>query len=89
MKIHLKFNHKSDDVLKALDCPLSPEEINENLNEILRTYAKNESMTTSSQLAELIHNNIDYSVILYFATLKVKDVVIQQGIEKLFEDDYL
>ncbi len=89
MKIHLKFDHNSEDVLTALDCPMSPEDINDKLNEVLSIYSQDDSMDTASQLSELIHHNIDYSVILYFATLKIKDIVTQQTIQKLLGNDDL
>lgn len=87
MKIHLKFNHDSKNVLDALDCPLTTEEINDKLNKAVRLYGENESLSSTSHLSEIIHNEIDYSVILYFATLKIKDIVTQQAIQKMFGDD--
>lgn len=71
MKIHLKFNHKTKHLLQALDSPYEPEEVNEQLNDIIRNFMENEEYDAKSHLAELMHNGLDYSSILYIATKHV------------------
>ena len=87
MKIHLKFNHNSADILTALDCPLTAEDINDKLNKAIKLYGENDELSSTSHLSEIIDREIDYSVILYFATLKIKDIVTEQAIRNMLGDD--
>lgn len=73
MKIHLKFNHKENDILKAIECQYEIEEVHKQIEDIAERYLDNEYMERPSQLAELIHNNLDYEVILFLATHSILD----------------
>jgi hypothetical protein len=86
MKIHLNFNHDSDCNLEALDCPLSAEELNEQLEDITRRFMTQEKYSSRSHFAELIHNEIDYSAILYMATKYASQQIEQTMIKRMLRD---
>jgi len=86
MKIHLKFNHEADHTLEALDCPFSVDEINNQLNNIIHKFMENDKYDHRSHLAELIHNEIDYSAILYMATKFATQQIEQNEVKRLLRD---
>lgn len=75
MKIHLKFNHDAECSLEALDSPVSKKELNEQLDEIINKFMQDEKYKYRSQLSELIHDNMDYSGILYMATKEATHII--------------
>ncbi len=78
MKVHLKFDHDLDCTLKALDCPVSTDQLYEQIDEIIRKFMREEKYNNRSHLAELIHDEIDYSAILYMATKYVTKKFFRQ-----------
>lgn len=86
MKVHLKFNHNSDCNLEALDCPISGEELNEQLEDITRRFMTEDKYSSRSHLAELIHDEIDYSAILYMATKYASQQIEQTMIKKMLRN---
>jgi hypothetical protein len=68
MKIHLKFDHTKKHCLEALDCPYTIDESNEQVNNVIEKMINAKGMDKKSQLAELINQELDYSIILYLAT---------------------
>lgn len=86
MKINLKFNHDLDCGLEALDCPFSSEELNEQLDEIVRRFMNDDNLGSLSHLSELIHNEIDYSAILYMATKYTAQRIEQVMVKRMLRD---
>jgi predicted house-cleaning noncanonical NTP pyrophosphatase (MazG superfamily) len=85
MKIHLKFNHDSDCSLEALDCPHSAELLEEQMDSIIRRFMNDDNLESLSHLSELIHNEIDYSAILYMATQHAKQKIEKAMVRMLRE----
>lgn len=86
MKIHLKFDHDSDETLRAIDCPISAEELNDQIEDIVVKFTEGEKYGKVSQLAEAIHNEVDYSAILYMATKHAFQHTEKTMIKKILKD---
>lgn len=86
MKIHLKFNHNKRHCLEALDCPYSIEEANEQVNELIHKMIDDDMLDKKSQLAELLHDELDYSIILYLATNLVTKEIENKMMKKLLKE---
>lgn len=93
MKVHLKFNHDVDHLLEALDSPFKPEQVNEQLNDIMCNFMENDEYQSKSHLAELLHNDLDYSAILYMATKYVAGELekraIKQALKNILDDEII
>lgn len=91
MKIHLKFDHKNENVLEAIDCPITLSELNDQVNDLAEEFCTDERFDTQSQLAEMIHERLDYSAILFLATESLKGKLIRAEaksfLNRLFNDD--
>jgi len=66
----IKFNHKKENSLKALDIKIEKEEIHQKLNSIFANFVMRDNQKRS-ELAEMIHDNFDYNVILFLATSEI------------------
>jgi hypothetical protein len=77
MKIHLKFNHKERDMLSAIDSQYNGDQANDLINEVIERYMDNEYMDKVSQLSEIIHNDLDYEIILLLATHSILDKIMK------------
>ena len=86
MKIHLRFNHDKKSTLDALDSPVSKSEANELLHKVIEEYMTNDELDKKSHLSELIHNRLDYSLILYMATNALADELRQAAIKGALRD---
>jgi hypothetical protein len=86
MKVHLKFNHDTNCSLEALDCPLSAEELNEQIENIIRKFMTQDKYSSRSHLAELMHDEIDYSAILYMATKHVSQQIEQTMMKRMLRE---
>jgi hypothetical protein len=86
MKLHLNFNHNAEHTLEALDSPFTVEETNEQLNNLMIRYMENDKLRHKSELAELIHHNIDYSAILYMATNYVAKEIESKAIKSMLRE---
>ena len=86
MKIHLKFDHEADTTLEALDCPFSVDEINDQLNNLIHKFMEDDKYQQRSHLAELLHNEIDYSAILYMATKYATQQIEQNHIRRMLRN---
>jgi hypothetical protein len=77
MKIHLKFNHKAGSVLESIDCPFNSQEVTDQVNDVVAKFMSDDKYQDKSHLAELMHNELDYTIILFLA---VK--IITEDLEK-------
>lgn len=68
MKIHLKFDHNKDNLLEAIDSEYSKRDVNKKLAEIVMRFIIDDRLERVSQVCELMHNELDYEIILYLAT---------------------
>lgn len=80
MKIHLKFDHNKEELLAALDCDVDSEKANYQIKGVIKKCLDDDTKESSSQLAEMIHNELDYSVILFLATKN-----LEQKMEELMK----
>jgi hypothetical protein len=91
MKIHLKFNHDAETVLDSIDCPFTSDEVTDQLNDVMDKFMSDEKYQDKSHLAELIHNDLDYSVILFLALIhtiqKMEKKAIKQMLRKMLDED--
>lgn len=94
MKIRLKFNHKGQTLLEALDSPFNEEQTNLMISKVVKEFYANEQLDTLSELAELIDRDIDYSAILLIATKSLADDIERKRMMKnilnfLDKDDFI
>lgn len=91
MKIHLKFNHDADTVLEAIDCPFISDEVTDQLNDVIEKFMRDDKYQGKSQLAELMHNDLDYTVILFLAlkytTEEMEKNAIKQMLKNMLDED--
>jgi hypothetical protein len=83
MKIHLKFDHKKKDVLGAIDCQSDNEQVDYLIRALMQKYNEDNSIEKSSQLAELIHNDLDYEIILFLATKAIEEKMLHLVIRQM------
>ena len=90
-KIFLKFNHKAGTILEAIDCPLNAFEVTDQLNDVIEKFLRDDKCQGKSQLAELMHDNLDYSVILYLAltnvTERMEKIAVKQMLKNMLNND--
>jgi hypothetical protein len=77
MKIYLKFDHSKKDMLEAIDSQYNGDQANDLINEVIERYMDNEYMDKVSQLSEIIHEDLDYELILFLATHSVLDKIMK------------
>lgn len=86
MKIHLKFNHEADTVLEAIDCPFITDEVTDQLNDVIEKFMRDDKYQGKSQLAELMHDNLDYSIILFLALTNVTESMEKKAIKQMLKN---
>lgn len=86
MKIHLKFDHTQRETLKAIDYQGTAEDANEQMEDVMMQYLNSSDMKTVSELAEAIHNTLDYEVILFLASKSIEERLKEVMIEKMKSD---
>jgi hypothetical protein len=67
MKIHLKFNHDAETVLESIDCPFTSDEVTDQVNDVIAKFMSDDKYQDKSHLAEIMHNELDYTIILFLA----------------------
>lgn len=91
MKIHLKFNHNAETVLESIDCPFTSDEVSDQVDEIVSKFMHNDNYETKGHLAELMHNDLNYTVILFLAlkytTEKMEKNAIKQMLKNMLDED--
>ncbi len=86
MKIHLKFNHNAKSVLEAIDSPYNRDEANDIIHDCIKKFVDDDSASAPSQFAEIIHNELDYSIILYLALVQIREVIENAKVKKYLKD---
>lgn len=91
MKIYLKFNHQADTLIEALDCPVTSKELISQIQDIFMRFMSDDNLQSQSELSEMIHNEMDYSAILYMATKylssNINKIMITGMLREMLEDD--
>jgi len=86
MKIHLKFDHTQKDVLDAIDCQVDGEQVDYLIRGVMQRYEDDDSISKSSQMAELIHEKLDYEIILFLATKAIEDKMMRIALKGLTDE---
>jgi hypothetical protein len=73
MKIHLKFNHDAETVLESIDCPFTSDEVTDQVNNVIAKFMSDDKYQNKGHLAEIIHNELDYTIILFLSLKYVTD----------------
>ena len=75
MKIYLKFNHDLNDSMKAIGWEHDGRKVHEVIFNLIAKYGLDDSLERSSHLSELLHNDLDYEVILFLATKSIEQTI--------------
>lgn len=86
MKIHLKFDHTRKDVLDAIDCQVDGEQADYLIRGVIQRCEEDDSISKSSQMAELIHNQLDYEIILFLATKAIEEKMMRIAMKDLTKE---
>jgi len=86
MKIHLKFNHKAETVLGSIDCPFNSEEVTDQVNDVVAKFMGDDKYQDKSHLAELMHNELDYTIILFLAVKQITDDLEKKMMKNILKD---
>ena len=73
MKSEIKFNHNEDSLFDGLGIKQSPDELAESVANIVAKWSNDESGSSQSLLAEYMHKELSYRIILFMATLHVQE----------------
>lgn len=91
MKIHLKFNHNADTVLETIDCPFTSDEVSDQLDNVIAKFMSDDNLETKGHLAELIHEELDYTIILFLAlkyvTEDIEKTAIKSILRRMLDND--
>jgi hypothetical protein len=88
MKILLEFDHSKKDFFSAINSDIDGDQANEEINKLAKIYMKSDDITKHSQLAELIHKELPYDVILFIATYSLRER-IEDNITKQMMRNFL
>jgi hypothetical protein len=86
MKIHLKFNHNAETVLETIDCPFTSDEVAEQVGNVLTKFMSDDNLDTKGHLAEIMHNELDYTIILFLALQKMTNDLEKKMIKNMLRD---
>jgi hypothetical protein len=86
MKIHLKFNHKAETVLESIDCPFTSDEVTDQVNDVIAKFMSDDKYQDKSELAELMHNELDYTIILFLALKYVTDDIEKKMMKNILRN---
>jgi len=86
MKIHLKFNHKAETVLESIDCPFTSDEVTDQVNDVIAKFMGDDKYQDKSQLAELMHDELDYTIILFLALKQITDDLEKKMMKNILRD---
>lgn len=86
MKIHLKFNHKADTVLEAIDCPFTSDEVSDQIDKVVDKFMKDDKYEDKGHLAELMHNELDYTIILFLALKYTTESIEKKAMKRILRN---
>jgi hypothetical protein len=86
MKIHLKFNHKAETVLESIDCPFTSDELTDQVNDVVAKFMGDDKYQDKSQLAELMHDELDYTIILFLALKQITDDIEKKMMKNILRN---
>lgn len=86
MKIFLKFDHKKKDTLKAIGYEGNGEQANDEIFNLIEKCANADDLTKQSQLAQMIHHELDYEIILFLATKSIGDKMEMMMMKKMKDE---
>lgn len=86
MKIYLKFDHSQDDTLEAIGYEGNGDQVNDQIKNVIHKWNDDDDVTMSSQFAEIIHNELDYEVILFLALKAMENKILELKMEELKEN---
>lgn len=86
MKIHLKFNHNAETVLESIDCPFTSDEVSDQVDNVIIKFMRDDNLETKGHLAEIMHNELDYSIILFLALKNVTNDIEKKMIKNMLRN---
>ena len=72
----MKFNHESKTMTGAFNIQMNASEMADKITDIVKRWATSDEGEKISVLAEMIHNELSYEVILLLATKEVHNKVV-------------
>lgn len=91
MKIHLKFDHSKKTVLESIDCPFTAEDVSYQIDYVVEKFMRSERHDTKGHLAELMHDELDYTIILLLAlkyvTEDIEKKAMKNRLRKMLDND--
>ena len=67
----MKFNHESESITKAFGIEMSSSELADKVTDIIKDWFESDDSNKMSKLAERLHNELPYEVIIFLATQEV------------------
>jgi hypothetical protein len=86
MKIHLKFNHNAETVLESIDCPFTSDEVTDQVNDVISKFMSDDKYQDKSHLAEIMHNELDYTIILFLALKYTTEDMEKKAIKSMLRN---
>ena len=86
MKIHLKFNHDAETVLESIDCPFTSDEVTDQVNNVIAKFMSDDNYQNKGHLAEIIHNELDYTIILFLSLKYVTDDMEKKAMKAMLRN---
>ena len=83
MKIHLKFNHNAETVLESIDCPFTSDEVTDQIDSVIKKFMSDDNLETKGHLAEIIHEDLDYTIILFLALKYVTEDMEKEAVKSM------
>lgn len=72
----MKFNHESKTITEAFNIQMSTGDMADKITDIVKRWATSEDGEKISVLAEMMHNELSYELILFLATKEVHGKVV-------------
>ena len=67
----MKFNHESESITKAFGIEMSSSELADKITDVIKIWFESKDSSKMSKLAERLHEELPYEVILFLATQEV------------------
>ncbi len=72
MKPNVRFNHDAKTVAEALGIKETAEKISDSITDVVQDWMAKDDSGKHSKLAEVLHENLSYEIILFLATKEVQ-----------------